>query len=74
MNLSSVTHNEVVMSQSFQGEVPKARVNLKLDLHTGNAQKNTELPLNLLIAADFSNDRGAASVIGRNKIDIIKKL
>ena len=26
-------------SNSFQNEVPKARVNIKLDLHTGGAQK-----------------------------------
>jgi type VI secretion system protein ImpB len=29
------------MADSFQGEVPKARINLKLDLHTGgSAEKN----------------------------------
>jgi predicted component of type VI protein secretion system len=27
------------MAESFQNEVPKARVNIKLDLHTGGAQK-----------------------------------
>ncbi|HFO4229672.1 TPA: type VI secretion system contractile sheath small subunit, partial [Escherichia coli] len=27
------------MSSSFQNEIPKARVNLKLDLHTGGGQK-----------------------------------
>ncbi|EIJ7538980.1 type VI secretion system contractile sheath small subunit, partial [Escherichia coli] len=26
------------MSSSFQNEIPKARVNLKLDLHTGGGQ------------------------------------
>nr|WP_260467728.1 type VI secretion system contractile sheath small subunit [Pantoea dispersa] len=29
---------------SFQNEVPKARVNIQLDLHTGSAQKKVELP------------------------------
>ena len=43
------------MADSFQNEVPKARVNLKLDLHTGGASKKTELPLKLLVAGDFSN-------------------
>ncbi len=38
------------MSDSFQSEVPKARINLKLDLHTGGATKKTELPLKLLVA------------------------
>ncbi|HCL5740185.1 TPA: type VI secretion system contractile sheath small subunit, partial [Enterobacter hormaechei] len=27
------------MADSFQNEVPKARINLKLALHTGGAQK-----------------------------------
>lgn len=27
------------MSDSFQREIPKARINLKLDLHTGGASK-----------------------------------
>ena len=43
------------MSSSFQNEIPKARVNLKLDLHTGGGQKKVELPLKLLVAGDFSN-------------------
>ncbi|MGW9902504.1 putative component of type VI protein secretion system, partial [Cronobacter sp. 153480017-3] len=30
---------EHVMSGSFQEEIPKARINLKLNLHTGGAQK-----------------------------------
>lgn len=34
------------MADSFQNEVPKARINLKLDLHTGGASKKTELPCN----------------------------
>ena len=36
------------MADSFQNEVPTARVNIKLDLHTGNAKKKVELPLKLL--------------------------
>lgn len=60
------------MSQSFQSEVPKARVNLKLDLHTGNAQKKTELPLKLLIAGDFSNGEDNSPLSERKKTDINK--
>jgi type VI secretion system protein ImpB len=43
------------MAESFQNEVPKARVNIKLDLHTGGAQKKVELPLKLLVMGDYSN-------------------
>ena len=42
-------------SSSFQNEIPKARINIKLDLHTGGAQKKVELPLKLLVMGDYSN-------------------
>lgn len=60
------------MSDSFQGEVPKARINLKLDLHTGGAQKKVELPLKLLVAGDFSNGQEAAPLSERKKVDLNK--
>ena len=41
------------MADSFQNEVPKARVNLKLDLHTGGASKKTELPLEITCGRRF---------------------
>jgi type VI secretion system protein ImpB len=44
-------------NSSYQSEIPKARINLKLDLHTGGASKKTELPLKLLVAGDFSHGR-----------------
>ncbi len=42
------------MIQNFQKESPKVRINIKLDLHTGGAQKKVELPLQLLEMAEFS--------------------
>lgn len=60
------------MSDSFQSEVPKARINLKLDLHTGGATKKTELPLKLLVAGDFSNGQEDASLSERGKVNINK--
>lgn len=60
------------MADSFQGEVPKARINLKLDLHTGGAQKKTELPLKLLVAGDFSHGAEAALLSERVKTDVNK--
>jgi len=60
------------MSESFQNEVPKARVNLKLDLHTGGAQKKVELPLKLLTVGDFSNGNESRPLSERNKIDVNK--
>ncbi|MDN8559098.1 type VI secretion system contractile sheath small subunit [Citrobacter werkmanii] len=60
------------MSESFQNEVPKARINLKLSLHTGNAQKKVELPLKLLTVGDFSNGRENRPLSEREKVDINK--
>ena len=60
------------MGDSFQNEVPAARVNIKLDLHTGGFQKKVELPLKLLTVGDFSNGREQAPLSAREKIDINK--
>lgn len=60
------------MADSFQNEVPKARVNIKLDLHTGGAQKKVELPLKLLVMGDYSNGQSAAPLPERAKVSINK--
>lgn len=60
------------MADSFQNEVPKARINLKLDLHTGGASKKMELPLKLLVAGDFSNGQESAQISERKKVNITK--
>lgn len=57
-------------SSSFQNEVPKARVNIKLDLHTGGAQKKVELPLKLMMMGDYSNGKEQRSLSERSKVDI----
>lgn len=59
-------------SSSFQNEVPKARVNIKLDLHTCGAQKKVELPLKLLVMGDYSNGTEQRPLSERSKIDINK--
>ncbi|RZT30859.1 type VI secretion system contractile sheath small subunit [Cupriavidus agavae] len=60
------------MSESFQNEVPKARVNIKLDLHTGGAQKKVELPLKLLVMGDFGNGQDTRALAERDKVSINK--
>lgn len=60
------------MSQSFQNEVPKARVNISLDLHTGGASKKVELPLKLLSIGDFSNGKATGTLSERSKINVNK--
>ncbi|WP_248806274.1 type VI secretion system contractile sheath small subunit [Pseudomonas sp. MWU13-2100] len=59
-------------ANSFQNEVPKARVNIKLDLHTGGAQKKVELPLKLMLMGDYSNGREQRPLSERSKVDINK--
>ncbi|HHR6502249.1 TPA: type VI secretion system contractile sheath small subunit [Providencia alcalifaciens] len=60
------------MSDSFQNEVPKARVNIKLELHTGGAQKKMELPLKLLAVGDYSNGQESRVLSEREKVNINK--
>ncbi|WP_367143810.1 type VI secretion system contractile sheath small subunit [Pantoea stewartii] len=59
-------------NSSFQSEIPKARINLKLDLHTGGASKKTELPLKLLVAGDFSHGQETAPLSERKKVNLNK--
>ncbi|MFJ4431047.1 type VI secretion system contractile sheath small subunit [Pseudomonas sp. NPDC089395] len=59
-------------SNSFQSEVPKARVNIKLDLHTGGAQRNVELPLKLMLMGDYSNGAEQRPLSERNKVNVDK--
>jgi type VI secretion system protein ImpB len=60
------------MAESFQNEVPKSRINIKLDLHTGGAQKKVELPLKLLVMGDYSNTQDNRALADRTKVAIDK--
>lgn len=60
------------MSNSFQNEIPKARVNIKLDVHTGGAQKKVELPLKLVVMGNYSNGKENRPLTEREKININK--
>ena len=58
------------MSKSFQNEVPPSRINIKLDLHTGGAQKKVELPLKLLVTGDYSNGQDKRDLAEKEKVNI----
>jgi type VI secretion system protein ImpB len=60
------------VSNSFQNEIPKARVNIKLDVHTGGAQKKMELPLKLVVMGDYSNGKETRPLSEREKVNINK--
>jgi type VI secretion system protein ImpB len=55
---------------SFQREIPKSRVSITLDLHTGGAQKKVELPLKLLVAGDFSAGKEQRPLAERKKVNL----
>lgn len=57
---------------SFQHEIPKSRVSITLDLHTGGARKKVELPLKLLVAGDYGAGKEQAPLAERKKINIDK--
>lgn len=58
------------MGESFQNEIPRARVNISLDLETGGAQVKKELPLKMLVTGDFSNGKTSGDVSERQRISI----
>jgi len=60
------------MSNSYQSEIPKARVNIQLSVHTGGAQKKVELPLKLMVVGDYSNGAEQRPVSEREKVNVNK--
>lgn len=58
------------MAQSFQNEIPKARVNITLDVETGGAKKKVDLPLKLLVVGDYSNGKGKGRIADRTRINV----
>lgn len=59
-------------NSSYQSKNPRARINLKLDLHTGGASKKTKLPLQLPVAANFSNDLEPAPLSESKNVNLNK--
>ncbi len=60
------------MADSFQNEIPKARVNITLDVETGGARKKLELPMKLLSVGDFSGGKTKGKLAHRERININK--
>ena len=60
------------MAGSFQNEIPPARVNIKLDIDKGGAQKKVELPFKMLVLGDFSQKGDNGRVVDKEKININK--
>jgi type VI secretion system protein ImpB len=60
------------MSNSYQKEIPKARINLSLNVETGGHQKKLELPLKMLVMGDFSNGKTKGKLAERERINLNK--
>jgi len=60
------------MSDSYQKEIPKARINLSLDVESGGHKKKTELPLKMLVMGDFSNGQTKGKLADRERVTINK--
>ncbi len=60
------------MANSFQNEIPKARVNITLDLDPNGAQVKQELPMKMLAMGDFSNGQAEELLGDRRRVDLNK--
>ncbi len=60
------------MSKSFQHEKPPSRVNLFLEVATGDAQEKVELPLRMLVMSDLTGGGEDAPLEDREIININK--
>lgn len=57
---------------SYQSEVPPSRVNIKYVKYTGDAQKEMELPLKLLLLGDYTQREDDTPLEDRKRINIDK--
>jgi len=55
---------------SFQKEIPKARINITLDIEKGDAKKNVELPFTMLVLGEFTQGASTQTLHEREKINI----
>ncbi|MDR3002524.1 MAG: type VI secretion system contractile sheath small subunit [Fibromonadaceae bacterium] len=60
------------MANSYQNEIPPARINIQLSVDSGGAQKKMELPLKLLVLGDFKMDGDESRLMEREKVNVNK--
>lgn len=58
------------MAESFQNEIPGARINITLDVESEGARRKVELPLKLLAMGDFSNGKAGGRLAERERIAV----
>lgn len=60
------------MSDTFQREIPRARINIALELETEGAMLKSELPLKTLVIGDYSHGRDKSDIGERQRIPVDK--
>jgi type VI secretion system protein ImpB len=60
------------MFDNFEREIPKARISIAVDLHTGGTLQRVELPLKLLVMGDYSAGQASDALAQRKRIDVHK--
>lgn len=60
------------MSDTFQKEIPRSRVNIALELDTNGASQKSELPLKMLVVGDYSNGKNYTEFAERERIMVDK--
>ncbi|MFC3032159.1 type VI secretion system contractile sheath small subunit [Pseudoalteromonas fenneropenaei] len=60
------------MSDTFQKEIPRARVNIALELDTNGASQKSELPLKMLVIGDYSNGKNQTEFAERERVVVDK--
>ncbi|MDP4487078.1 type VI secretion system contractile sheath small subunit [Pseudoalteromonas piscicida] len=60
------------MSDTFQKEIPRARINIALELETEGATQKSELPMKVLVVGDYSNGQNDSDLAERERIAINK--
>jgi len=58
------------MSKSFQHQKPPSRVDLTLDVATGDASEEVEIPLRLLVMSDLTGKKEDATIDEREIVNI----
>ncbi|WP_105011267.1 type VI secretion system contractile sheath small subunit [Salinibacter sp. 10B] len=66
----SHSHSSETMSKSFQHQKPPSRVDLTLDVDTGDASEEVELPLRLLVTSDLTGKKEDVPIDEREIVSV----
>jgi len=61
-----------MIRKSYQDQIPKSRVNIRLDVDRGNGREKIELPLKMLVLGRFSGKKNRLALQQRSKYNVNK--